>query len=738
MLLKRLLRFSMFMLLIVLALQQQSFAEINADFEKQTQQLQSISAAMRQNVLPLLSLIREMEKQQSVVEIELVKVTTTTTNVYDADNAEATVRHTAQMHDEYELVDQRDQWHQVMLPDGRSGWIHEDHVQIITATVSEDKSSTASHDQRQKMPALMAGWMDEINVQHKAAAKILDSLQMAYNGLSLTDKQAHYAEYTKALAAGDQIQKHYGYANKFFKPYAERIAAMATSPTPAERRPFSGHAGLNLGSSQYKFDEKEKSSARNISLGGSLPLNDRSNVSFGVNSRKEVLITPFATNDLFVGYSNHFASGLDLDSRLSYNTYKDENSDLNNFGRIGAQVNATYPLSNNSQLFGSYQLVNKSYAEDKNNNYASNQFTIGSWMKQSATSELTANLRGIVQSSDVSYMSFNQWAPRVQYTKQLPNKRSFGAIADVDLMSYDNEAKNNNYSRETIKLRWTSRSKTASKTKNAKFIAKQFSNNERFNYLKLGGDIRWQSGVRGFGASSSTTIYGLITYFSNEKAPQSDYLDLRVDRTKTFDDWFINVNSYTRLWGNAGAARNVDHILNLYSKVGLVLPTMDLGPIEFSKFKFGPIIGAHIQFNKDEHFIMNDGNSIRIGVGLQSYFNVSRLAGHFSYTLERSQVYGNAIEVDVNSGQIEYGQLVKRKPLTIQWNLGARAPVTQDLDFQIDMSFFNINLDLDAETSINPIESRSKFVLLGGLAWRFDFLQVFDNIAGQFSSREGR
>jgi hypothetical protein len=727
-----------FMLILTLTLHQQAVADIDDTFAEQTQQLSSLSSEIKKNVLPLLSLIREMEKHQTIVDIELVKITKTTANVHDADNADATIRYTAQMHGEYELVDQRDQWYQILLPDGRSGWIHEDDVQIITSTVAESKTGSVSQDQQRKMLALMAGWMDDIRVQHRQATAILDSLQYLYNGLALTEKQKHYSAYEQALAAGNQIQKNHTYADKFFQPYAEQIVAIAASPTSAERRPFSGHAGINLGRSQYKFDKKEESSARNINLGGSMPLNDRSNVSFGYNSRKEVLITPFASNDLFVGYSNRFANGLNLNSRLSYNSYNDENSDLNNFGSIGARANATYPLSDSNQLFGSYQLVSKSYSEDKDNNYASNQFNVGSRMKRSSTSELTANVRGIVQASDISYMSFNQWTPRLRYTKKLPNRRSFGAIADVDLMAYDKEAKNNNYSRETIKLRWTTRSKRKSRTKNTKFIAKQFSNNERFNYLKLGGDIRWQSGVRGFGKSTSTTVYGLVTYFSDENAPQSDYLDLRVDRSKTFDEWFINVNSYTRLWGNASAARNVDHILNLYSKVGLVFPTVDLGPLELSKLKFGPIIGAHIQFNKDEHFIMNDGNSIRIGVGLQSYFNISKLAGHFSYTLERSQVYGNAIEVDVNSGQIEYGQLVKRKPLTIQWNLGARAPVTQDLDFQIDMSFFNINLDLDAETSINPIESRSKFMLLGGLAWRFDFIQVYDNVTGQFSSREGR
>ena len=723
--------------IFTLLFQHQVAADTGEIFAEQTKQLQFISGEMRQKVLPMLSLIREMEKQQPVNEIELVKVHKTTAAVYEADNADATVRFTANMHDEYPIKDQRDQWFQITLKDGRTGWIHEDDVQIIT--VSDLTGLSGTQPQQREMLELMAGYMKDIHIRHNEASAILDSLQQMYNGLPLAEKQSFYTTYETALKSGDQIRKYYGYAARFYQPYAIRIAALESAAAgPTGRRTFAGNAGLNLGHSEYKFDKMETSTSRNINLGGSLPLNDRSRLSFGFNNRKEVLITPFSTMDMHVGYSNRFNNGLNLDSRLTFNKYNDEKTDRNNFGQIGAQLNATYPMSPTNQLFGYYQLLNKSYSEDGGNNYTSNQFNVGSKMKRSPTSDITANLRGIIQSSDISYLSFNQWTPRVRYVKQHPNNRSFGAIADVDMISYDEEAKNNNYVRENIQLRWTAREKAASQAKQVKFIAKQFSNNELFNYLKLGGDMRWQQGTRGFGASSATTLYGLVTYFPNENAPQSDYLDLRADRMTTAESWFFNVNGYTRLWSDASASRNVDHIINLYSKIGVVMPETNLGPIVFSKLRFGPILGAHILFNKDERFIKNDGNSIRIGMGFQSYFSIKRVTGHISYTAERSIVYGNAVEVDVNTGQVDYGRLVKRKPTTIQWKLGARMPVSRDLDFQVDMSYFNIELDVDPEASINPVENRSKFSLLGGLAWRFDFLQIYDNITGQFTSEEGR
>ncbi len=94
----------------------------------------------------MLSLIREMEKQKPSVQIELVKVHKVTAAVYEAENFDATIRYTAQENDEYPIVDQRDQWYQISLPDGRTGWIHEDAVQVITAAVTEAAGLSASRD----------------------------------------------------------------------------------------------------------------------------------------------------------------------------------------------------------------------------------------------------------------------------------------------------------------------------------------------------------------------------------------------------------------------------------------------------------------------------------------------------------------------------------------------------------------------------------------------------------------
>ena len=144
MLLKILHRLTPLVLVLVLLPLQQAVAEISETFAEQTQQLQTLSTEMRQKVLPMLSLIKEMEKQQSAIQTELVKVHNTTAPVYEADNADALVRYTAQLNDEYPIVDQRDQWYQITLFDGRTGWIHEDEVQVITASLAAAKGGSVS------------------------------------------------------------------------------------------------------------------------------------------------------------------------------------------------------------------------------------------------------------------------------------------------------------------------------------------------------------------------------------------------------------------------------------------------------------------------------------------------------------------------------------------------------------------------------------------------------------------
>lgn len=705
------------------------FAELGTEFAQGNERLKIINAEMRKKVLPMLLIIKELDKDKSPAPAKIAKVIQTSITVRETHNPQSDSIFTAQMSDNFPILTKHDQWYQIVLLDGREGWIHENAVQVIISqepTVSETEMKFTD-SQRQEMYALISDWMSEINNQNKIAAEIFSTMQQTYNNLTLSEKQQHFASYESIIKEDAQIAKYYTYARHFYQPYDKIINEVELMPSATFQKKFRAQASLNLGKSSYDYDKKYSETARNINLNGVLTLDERSQVAFGLNSRKEVIATPFSTNDFFVGYVNRLKNGLHIDSRVSYNNYSAEKSARNNFGRFGARINAKYPLKSGTQLFGYFNHINKNFKEEAGNSYASNQFNFGARMKKSRKKEIIYNFQGMIQSSDINYLKFNRFTPRIRYIQHLSGNRVFGAIADIDYIGYGEEMKSNNYIREKIDLKWADKSNDLNKTKHVKFLLKQFPNNDSFNYFKLSGDYKWQQGVSGFGLATSNSIYALITYFPKGEG-QVDYIDLRYDRLTSTQDYYFDFNIYGRFWSRAGKASQIDNVLNLYSRIGPIVSDVKIGPVFISRLKVGPTLAAHICYNKDEEFIKKDGNSIRFGFEFQGYFRIKNLTGNFAYIIEKSHVYGHEVEIDVNTGDTEYGKLVKRNPKSVQFRLGARAPVTRDLDFQLNISFFNIELDVDEKTSINPIENRSKMNFMGGLVYRFDVFNLYENI----------
>ncbi len=713
-------------LLIIALLPIRASADFETDLRQGVEALRKISTDVRHRVVPLLSIIEKHEKGQQTTRIETAKMIESSATIYESDTPESASLLEAKLDDEFPILRKRDQWYEIRLEDGRQGWIQEDAVQILVSeeTVDIATDQELSQSQIEEMYSLSSTWMDDIEQYHETAAGIFATIQQQYNDLSPSEKKQHEYTYQLLVLENEKIARYHTYADHFFTPYQKQADATIPIILQPDKSPLSGTATLNLGKSSYNSDREESETSQELTFNGMYRLNEKSKLNASLTKRRDVIHTPFSTTNFRLGHTYRQPDGLSLNSRISYDKYSDDNMPENEFGQLGLNINIDYLLQNGTQLFGYFNRVDKNFEQGGGNGYTSNMFNIGATMEKDLEHRMTFNVNGIVQRGDVSYLEFNQFNPRFRYVKQTSEKSNFAIIVDVDRLSYSEAHQGSNYTKENISFQWTQQTEGDQRERLLRITGKQFPNHQSQNYLKLSGDLRWQSGRYGFGSSTSTSIFGVLTVFTNGDSTQANSLDLRLNRTKNSDQTVWNINVYFRFWTMPETDIPMYNTLNLYSRMGWVFDGITVGPITFTRFNVGPVLGGHILYHKETSFFKNEGNALRIGVGCQGNFKVKSTSGNISLSWERSFTYENEIAIvrTNTTYEVEYGDLVQRKPTSFQCRIASRTPITQNLDLQASLSYYTIDTDINEAVSIevDPIQKRSKFKFWVGLTYRLN------------------
>ena len=76
-------------------------------------------------------------------------------------------------------------------------------------------------------------------------------------------------------------------------------------------------------------------------------------------------------------------------------------------------------------------------------------------------------------------------------------------------------------------------------------------------------------------------------------------------------------------------------------------------------------------------------------------------------------VYNSEITINTSTGLVTEGNLQSRIPTTIQFSAGVQVPLIDVLDLKIDASYYNVDLDISNEISINPVQTRTGLRVLG-------------------------
>jgi hypothetical protein len=676
-----------------------AFSDSSKDMQQSLEELKSLRQEIQQKTLPLLVLMKQLEGTAVAAPQQRVKVIKPVATIRETDNVASRTLLVARLSDEFLVIEQRDQWYRIRLADGREGWIHEDVIQVFSAPASPssvEKKTQAPQDTKNLL-TLAADLIKTINAKQDTAAQILSSLEESYRQLPETERQKLLPIYSSIVQERNKITEYHVYANHFYEKYAA-FQQIPSTPTVRLPRGINGQLSIQTGKSAYESQGDESLTSRDLNFTGSMRLNDRSQVTAALTNRSEVIQTPYGTNDVRLAYVYRSPTGLHLNSYASYNKYDDKNFERNNFKELGAGLNLSYPLSAKSHFFTDLAFNNKAYQEEGSNDYSGGQLNTGFRIRTNPNTQLDLALRGLVQSSDISFLDFRRFVPQFQYLRKTRGG-SFGAKLEFEQIGYAEEAKSNDFRRERLDLVWS----TNGSQRQITVTGKQFPNNENFNYLKLGLQSRWQS-TRGL-SFSRTGLSLLYVHHPQGSEQQVDYLDVRADRASSGKSSYLDLSLFGRAWRSSDR----DHLVDFYSRLGL----------KISKVQVGPVVGAHLLLNKEGSAIKRDGNSFRAGLDLRSQFTINKASVNFAFGYEKAFVYGNEIAIDQNTGELTTGEVAERNPTTLQFSAGLRMPIVQAIDFELDIRRYEIDLDVSDEVSINPVSSRSRLHVLAGLGYRF-------------------
>ena len=674
-------------------------ADTRAEMERGIEQLEAMQERAQRNTLPLLTLMKQIGAVEGGEGSKRVKVIAAAATVRESDQVESRALLVARRNDEFPVLEQRDQWYRIQLPDGREGWIGENFIQPFTETAPAP--GDAPPQNAAEIMFLAENLMDQVTAIADSAGRIAAQIEAGYKTASGARQNELYPLLGRSRQLMNKINEHAVYARYFYG----KNAGMGL-PAPAQRggllSDVTGRLSMQLGKSSYEAGDEESMTARDLQFNANKRLSENAQLNAALSHKSEVIQTPYGTTDLRLGYDYRASSGLTINSFGLFQGYDDKAINRNSFNRFGTGLNLRYPMNPGTVFFSDLAYEGKNYDEEGGNSYSGGRFNAGFRFNPRSGTQWLTSVRGIVQSSDISYLNFHRFLPQVSYMKR-SGAGSFNARLELEQFGYAEEAENNNFLRERIDLTW---SRKGSQRQFA-LIGKQFPNNEAFGYLKMLSRLAWQS--PGFTRYSRTEFSLLLVHFPQGGEEQVDYLDLRADRSNSNDRRSLDFSLFGRFWSTTSGPLKRDHVVDLYARYGFKL----------KNFTVGPLLGAHLLLAKNEKAIRRDGNSLRAGADFRGNFAIKKSSLNLSVRYERDFVFGNKITIDTQTGETSYGELVTRYPNTLQFSAGLRTPIGRDLEFWLDLSSYNINMDVDEEISINPVSSRSRFMLLAGLGYRF-------------------
>ncbi len=680
-------------------------------------ELQDLETAARQKSLALLSVLKSMEPEVSpgTETVPMGRIVTVSSQVREARSPESRGILQPNLNNEYEILDEDDNLVRIDLGDGRTGWIDESALQRFEQQRKTDELSFLGADPQQLrryaivIEELLAG----IDEDMQSADALLSGLLPEKGESPLTGKN----DRLRARGAHARIAEYQTYAHHFYQKYIVSYD-FSLKNERAFLENLSAYADLLLGTSKFTTTtlvvrgtdrDQEKNevdeSLQQIELGGELDLNESSSLRASFSNKNEVNQTAYKTRTAGAGYARKWSDTTDLDFAVDTYSYTDDLNSENDFRRTKFSATSDKRGAGHDYHLD-YGFTRKAFEEVASEDFDSHALDLSGRWTRGAGAQLRARLLGVFESSDADFHDFTHLTPSLEYSKRKGAGRTTwrGVYESLEY----SEAALRSFGRAQLAYEKSYRDGPRRNRSAYALTHKNFPDNELATYAQL--KAAWQRDKTG-----DATLRRSLTTYTNFYPDNSDnnYTDLRLNRSRTQDEHFFDLNVYSRLWHKPGESDSTSvakpYVVDLYGRYGWVRGNL----------RFGPTVGVHLVAAKGSKVIQQDGNLIRVGFKAEGNFE---LPAKIHMTLDTSYDYGfvytNQFDVDTGTGAITVDEVVQRHPTTFQLNAFASKPLGENFDLTSRLSMYRIATDMDETLSINPVTNNDRFTLFVGARYR--------------------
>lgn len=671
--------------------------------ESSLQDLQDIEKKTKAESIALGEIIKKVYPEYSQglesYSVNMLKIISNQCRVRETIDRSSQVIYSPTINEEFKILNHDDNYYQIELGDGRKGWIHETCGQVISETVERSNalSVLSSSDVNKYLD------FSEIVYQKIIDNKVLAERVIEKNNISKNNKSYK------------NILKYHSLAQGIYEKYLRNRSDYIVENFPFKNR-ISGSSELLLGKASFNqsyldgvqndYDEGNQ----NFAIFGNYIITPNANVNVSLTTQSSVLQTPYKTSDYGVGLNYTGINKVKLNTGINFNSYDDDLSTSNDYGRFLFHANVRHLLSPKSNFLYNYSFMKNNYKVNDENDYSNHKLSAVANLKLNPISKVIVSMLANIENSDSEYHQFVSLLPSVTFQKKIGDKKT------------DLKFRYENISYEDLELRDYSRFVFAYKRKNIvinkrkttdfSVSSKTYPNNDISNYFNI--KTKFTSAI----ISEKNKRNALSLYTSiYPNATDNSYTDVRFDHN-VIAKVFSNFSAYYRLWHNTfesdddSTNSSTPSVIDLSSKFGF-----KVGPL-----RVGPTIGLHavLDFDADD-IVEQDGNLLRIGgvaegtVLLPKMINLSFMAAY-----DYGMVYNEELTVASSTGEITLGEIQERHPTTLQISTTISAPLAHNLELIGRISYYKINTDMDETLSINPIKFTEQMSLQIGIRYRYN------------------
>jgi hypothetical protein len=653
--------------------------------------LQELTDRAKRNLFVMLRVGQEIltETGQQTVTTERARILNDGIPVYSSQYDTTSLIEYINRDETYYVLERQPGYLRIQLDPGKEGWINAGSAFV-----------TGSQPINKTLEPLSNNTAQKVEVIHRLFTG-LDVLERNFEKASKAI--ANPSDKSKTLIR--EFKRYLTNARNYYQAHFADFAAEPPQYANAINK-FSGELALAKGSSTFRDEYSEflreefKGSLTDFSLKGLYRMNQSSSVDLLIDTRSELLETPFKSNNYKLGFrrnlkGNHFSLGAGI------NQYKDSFRGINSYDRLGVNARIRQSLNQNNALSLQYQLVRNNYESEASTDYSRHHVTAGTESRLKNNNIFMTTFRGNLSTSDKEQLNFFHVLPSITYRKVDPNS-STDYTFSFESFSYEGLTLRNSI-RGNFGIKGSIRKELGKIKQNEMLLSYiAYPENPNIDHAK----ISLHTGSHNFIGGNKFSTFGITTKYFLSNANAS-YADLRYDAGAT-GKIFTQLSLFDRLYY---PEETVLTLLEANFKLGF----------QIEGFKIGPVLSVRGTVDFNDFSVEADGNYFRIGAfieGAETFKNGLRLALNGAY--DYGNVYSEDISIDPVTGLINAGEVLSRNPTTLRFSFQAGYTLMQLFDLFATADYYKIDRDHKTVSGLNPILSSDRLSFKIGFMYRYN------------------